>query len=216
MARNLEKDAVEMAAKRENILKAGFRLFSERGIEPITMNDVAREAGVGIATLYRYYSTKPELVMAVSTAGWSKYVQANDEWKNSPWLKLATGAQRYEFFLNSFIALFRTNTDMLRFNQFFNIYVQAEKMDADALNPYHRMIDAMRDRFHQVYEKGINDGTIRKDTEEHEMFTASLHIMLATATRYAIGLVYQPDGGSEDERELEILKEMFMKRYTTV
>ena len=65
MARNTERDAIQMAEKQKKILETAFRVFSERTIESVTMTDIAKEAGVGIATLYRYYSTKPKLVLAI-------------------------------------------------------------------------------------------------------------------------------------------------------
>ena len=55
MGRNLEKDAIEMAAKNQRILESGFRIFAEKGIEKVTMNDIAEAAEIGIASLYRYY-----------------------------------------------------------------------------------------------------------------------------------------------------------------
>ena len=63
--RNLAKDEVEMAARREAMLAEGFRLFSEKGIDTVSMQEVANACGVGIATLYRYYSTKLALVLAI-------------------------------------------------------------------------------------------------------------------------------------------------------
>ena len=66
-----------MAGRRERILKEGFRLFSENNIDKVPMNDVADAAGVGIATLYRYYLTKSELVLAISTDIWTKYVNVD-------------------------------------------------------------------------------------------------------------------------------------------
>ena len=36
----------------------------------------------------------------------------------------------------------------------------------------------------------------------------------AAVTRYAVGLVYEPESGFDDERELAILREMLLSRYT--
>jgi AcrR family transcriptional regulator len=46
---------------RLKIIEAAQTLFAERGID-VTMEEVAREAGVGVATLYRRYPTRAELV----------------------------------------------------------------------------------------------------------------------------------------------------------
>ena len=62
------------------------------------------------------------------------------------------------------------------------------------------MIDALRERFHAVYLKGERDKTLRTDIPEGKMFSATLHLMLAMVTRYAVGLVY--DAGVAPEEEL--------------
>jgi AcrR family transcriptional regulator len=46
---------------RERIIEAARALFAERGIE-VTMEEVARRAGVGVATLYRRFPTRADLV----------------------------------------------------------------------------------------------------------------------------------------------------------
>ncbi|HVK78825.1 MAG TPA: helix-turn-helix domain-containing protein [Kofleriaceae bacterium] len=48
---------------RERLLAAADTVFSTRGADA-SMNDVAREAGVGIGTLYRHFATREELLAA--------------------------------------------------------------------------------------------------------------------------------------------------------
>ena len=65
--RNLEKDEIEMTARRELMLETGFRIFAEKGIEAVTMQEVANGCHLGIATLYRYFNTKLSLMLAIGT-----------------------------------------------------------------------------------------------------------------------------------------------------
>lgn len=51
--------------KREKILNTAFRVFVERKIEAVSMGEIAEAAGIGRATLFRYYPNKLELVIAV-------------------------------------------------------------------------------------------------------------------------------------------------------
>ncbi len=46
------------------ILHAGLQLFIERGIEGVSIEQIAKRAGVGKLTVYRRWSTKEELVAA--------------------------------------------------------------------------------------------------------------------------------------------------------
>lgn len=51
----------------ERVLRAAHELFAERGAD-MTMEEVARHAGVGVGTIYRRFSSKEELLAAVSHA----------------------------------------------------------------------------------------------------------------------------------------------------
>jgi AcrR family transcriptional regulator len=53
------------ARRRQQILAAAARLFAERPYGAVQMDDVARHAAVGKATLYRYFPSKEELYLAV-------------------------------------------------------------------------------------------------------------------------------------------------------
>lgn len=59
--RDLRADAVR---NRDKILVAAVRAFASSEVEP-SMRTIAREAGVGIATLYRHFPTRESLVDAV-------------------------------------------------------------------------------------------------------------------------------------------------------
>lgn len=54
----------DAALNRRRILDAARRLFGERGLE-VCVDDVAREAGVGVGTLYRRFPTKDALIAAI-------------------------------------------------------------------------------------------------------------------------------------------------------
>ena len=119
-----------------------------------------------------------------------------------------------DFYLDSFLEIYRENKALLRFNQFFNIYLQSEEIDADTVTAYRGLMKPITDFFHLLYERGKEDHTIRTDIPEEEMLSTTIHLMLAVVTRYAVGLVYQPAEGFDAERELETQKELLMMKYT--
>ena len=57
--------AAKAAHKQQAILDAALALFSERGFHGTAVPDVAKRAGVGAGTIYRYFDSKEALVNGV-------------------------------------------------------------------------------------------------------------------------------------------------------
>ena len=49
----------------ERLLAAASAAFTERGSDDVSLEEIARRAGVGIGTLYRHFPTRPALLQAV-------------------------------------------------------------------------------------------------------------------------------------------------------
>ncbi|WP_066514496.1 TetR/AcrR family transcriptional regulator [Curtobacterium ammoniigenes] len=60
-------ERADAARNRERILETAKRLFAEQGIG-VTLNDIAKAAGVGVGTVYRKYPDKAALIEALVAA----------------------------------------------------------------------------------------------------------------------------------------------------
>ncbi len=211
--RNLAKDEIEMKAKREAMLAEGFRLFAEKGIGTVPMQEVADACHIGIATLYRYYNTKLALVLAIGTRQWQDYGRYIRQMRKTNDSAGMNAAEELDFCLDFYIDLYRNHRDLLRFNQDFNNYVQHEGATGEQLRPYIAAIGELADFFHDIYEKGLRDGTIRVDMPEEKMFAATSHIMLAVAVRYAQGLLFSAENEADRTEEFLMLKRMILREF---
>jgi AcrR family transcriptional regulator len=59
----------------EKILEAAARLFGSQRFDQVRMEDIAAEAAVGKGTLYRYFSDKEELFLALLTRSSERFLQ---------------------------------------------------------------------------------------------------------------------------------------------
>ncbi len=209
MGINPELNELQKEVTRQRILETGFRIFAEQTIEKVKMADVAKVAGIGVTTVYRYYKSKPELVLAVSISAWKRYLDTVARRIDST---KVTAAEEYEYCLDLFLDLYRNHRDLLRFNQFFNVYVQNEEITPEVLKPYIEIVSGLEAVFEAMYEKAREDHTLRTDIPAKEMMLTTTHLMLAVATRYAVGLVYE--GGVDPEKELILQKSMLLREFT--
>ncbi|CAM5507773.1 TetR family transcriptional regulator OS=Lysinibacillus sphaericus OX=1421 GN=LS41612_00575 PE=4 SV=1 [Lysinibacillus sphaericus] len=64
----MSKREQQKLQRRQNIIQIAKDLFLEQGVQNIQMQDVADAAGVGIATIFRYFPKKEYLVIAASNS----------------------------------------------------------------------------------------------------------------------------------------------------
>jgi AcrR family transcriptional regulator len=79
-ARPLRADAER---NRRRILDAARAVFADRGLDA-PLEDIAERAGVGIATLYRRFATREDLVMAVFCDTFARFAELAEEALRAP------------------------------------------------------------------------------------------------------------------------------------
>jgi AcrR family transcriptional regulator len=63
----------DAAEHRQRVLAAAACLFAARGVQAVTMDEIARAAGVGKGTLYRRYAHKGLLCLALMESCWHHF-----------------------------------------------------------------------------------------------------------------------------------------------
>tara|TARA_B100000941_G_scaffold80331_2_gene55021 strand:+ start:10189 stop:10791 length:603 start_codon:yes stop_codon:yes gene_type:complete len=64
------RQAKEREQRKEQILSSALSVFKKQGIEKATMDEIAKEADFGKATLYYYFSSKEEIFAEQLVRGW--------------------------------------------------------------------------------------------------------------------------------------------------
>ena len=208
--RDAKKDAAEMAERRGCLLAAGFSLFSARSIEAVKLTEIAEKAGLGIVTLYRYFKTKPALVIELGTKMWHEYYVEVEKAYAARNGSAMNAAEEMEFFIDSIIELYRSHKDVLKFNRNFDTYVKHEECTAEQMRPYKEAVNVFARKFHTVYLKAKKDGTIDTSIPEQRLFVNTLYTFLSVAGKYAEGLVYPSEVHHDMLDDLLMLKRMVL------
>ncbi len=74
MPRNLSE--ADLAQFRERLIDAAERLFAERGIEAVTIRQLAAELGVSPMTPYRYFKDKDAILAAARARAYDRFAES--------------------------------------------------------------------------------------------------------------------------------------------
>jgi AcrR family transcriptional regulator len=66
----------DVADFRERLCEAAERLFAEKGLDGVTMRQLAAELGVSPMTPYRYFRDKEDILAAVRANGFNRFAEA--------------------------------------------------------------------------------------------------------------------------------------------
>lgn len=107
MPRNIERDKREADRRKNQLIEAGFRLFSQNGIETVSLQKVADAANVSPATMYKYFLTKEKLLIAISAKVWDEVWQEALGDPGTNHFEHFTAYQGIEFYADRMIALYK-------------------------------------------------------------------------------------------------------------
>jgi len=120
------------AELRSLILSTAIRLFSQRSIEEVTVDEIAAAADIGKGTVYNYFSTKEDIVVAFLAADEAR-IQAkvrNSLDSNDSLEEILAGYIRYQFRLrkphHAFVRVFMAQM-FLRTEQFVPYMLEMQK-----------------------------------------------------------------------------------------
>ncbi|MEH0845776.1 helix-turn-helix domain-containing protein [Micromonospora sp. CPCC 205711] len=159
--RPLRADA---ARNRERLLDAAVRAFSRQGPE-VTLDAVARDAGVGIGTLYRHFPTREALVEAAYRNELAKLCDAAVDLLDR--LPPAEATRVWMDRFVDYLATKRGMADALRL------------VIAAGANPYAQSRDLLVAALTRLLSAGAAAGTLRADVDPGDVLAGLSGVSLA-------------------------------------
>lgn len=147
MPRNTQKDIRAEALRRERILMAGLRLFSQQSIEQVSMDMVAQAAGVGPTTLFKYYKSKERLVVAISAMAWTEEWHLALEHYGPEMQETMTAYELIQCYTDWIILVYRRNPALLRFSGDYKSYICRQNPPQEELQEHLEALQPSRPCF---------------------------------------------------------------------
>ena len=188
-----------LEAKKNYIISEAVNQFSSHPIKDVTIKDIASAAGVGEATVYRYFGTKGDLILACAEK-LEKLVSEIfiEKTETHPAYKAL------ERFYNAYLTIFTDKIYLYRFLNEFDAFVINEGVSG--LGSYEDAIDTYKQAFIAAYERGISDGSVRKVEDIELFYYSTTHAVLSLCKKLsAEAPVIRQDKMIEKHKEISTL-----------
>ncbi|MCZ7418227.1 MULTISPECIES: TetR/AcrR family transcriptional regulator [unclassified Micromonospora] len=164
-SRPLRADALR---NRQRLLEAAVRAFSRSGAE-VTLEQIARDAGVGIGTLYRHFPTREALVEAAYRNELERLCDSAAELLDQLPPEAAIRAWMDRFI--DYLATKREMADALRL------------VIAAGTNPFAQSRDRLLAALDRLLAAGAAAGTVRSDVDPGDVLAGLSGVSLAAGGR---------------------------------
>lgn len=208
--RKQEQEEIK-ASRIKHILECTYDLFSS-GIDPVTMEKIAENAEIGVASLYRYFSTKDQLAIEVATYAWKKEEDVFKSNFNAQQYNTLNGIEQLRTLLNIFPELFKTEGKFFRFIYYFDAYIKRQSVQPQQLTSYEAAIINTQKIAVAAITKGKQDGTLKtEEASDEELYFTITHAIFSLAQKLSLsGEMLYMDKEISGLRQLELLVDLIL------
>lgn len=171
--------------REQKILEAAMTLFCEKGLEETSIDEIAGRAGVGSATIYRYYETKAQLAIQSGVEYWKKIAQQYLNLTEIKGYSDMTGLKQLECIMDALVMIFEKERGFLKYLQEFEVFVRRYEIDMERLAAYEESIMSLKPRVTDALEKGLQDGTLSFEWSPNEVCYSLAHTAFGVMKRFA-------------------------------
>ena len=183
--RKAEQEGLK-ASRKAAILDSTYELFSN-GIDKITMNEIADHAEIGVASLYRYFSTKDDLAIECATNAWEKLIKKFADKYTSQEFNNLNGFEQLKSLMQIFPQLFQSDNQFFRFIYYFDAYVNKQNVAPSRLTAYEAVIIKPYKIFMAALKKGREDKSINTfDTSDENIYFSISHGLFSLAQKLSL------------------------------
>ncbi len=190
------------------VIDAAERVFARKGIDKSTMQDVATEACIGVATVFRFFPKKEKLVVAVATKIMEEVLAELKAVAAMP----ETSLRKLEILFDSSIKLLeRKDSSSAKLLENFESYAAQFTEPLDDISVFNAVYRQISGVFATIVKQGKQDGSIRTDLSIPETMSTVMNTFALLARKLSLQkniLVVEQD--LDPAEQLQILKHIFL------
>ena len=197
---------LQIKNRKEKIKSAAIQCFKDHGIENTKISDIAKAAGVGEATIYRYFETKPRLVIDCAVDVWKTELELLLAEAELQCEKDADGFSKLSGIFEMIGSIYERKPILLSLLEQLDNFIIKEKIPEEELTQFESAISCTAAYALRVIREGREDGSIRSDFNESLFYMSAGHAVLSLSQRLLLrGNILISDRKEGHQAEIDFL-----------
>ena len=161
-----EERSANKEQRMKTIIKAAQTIFIQNGLEQATMQDIANEANIGVATLFRYFPRKEKLLVAVIVG----IIEVNIPIFQAAENVQGSCIQKIEKIFDIYILFNKEKQERTKLVAAFETYAAQHNEPLEDIDIYGSTFGEIKIIFSRIIDGGKKDGSIRQDIDVEKTY----------------------------------------------
>ena len=193
--------------RRKRMIQAARKLFAEHGFEQTTMQKIASEANIGVATVFRYFPKKDHLIIEVIKEVIDQQMPNYERIRNSEKSVL----EKVDDLLTSYILFIsEENSDSTKLLEAFELYVAYTPVEAELLEEIYQSYEKISHVIKSIFNEKGQDGSVQLSQDVETQIRTILNMFGTAVKKYSLysQLPGEVIGHIPRKQELTMVKDM--------
>ncbi len=193
------------------VAEKALELYLENGIEKTSICDIARAAGLTERSVYRYFETRIDIVIAAAYIFWDRTTHDVEAYTEKRSLARLSGLDRIRILLGYYSRMYFENPDGVRFilDAEMTLY-KAGVSDAVKNRPPVRFAKS-KSPLATAIRDGLADGSVKPRVDPKELYYSAYDSILGTMERLALGTPGATD--VNNRKRMQDLCDMYIRAF---
>lgn len=196
---------------KELVTEKALECFIEKGIEHTKISDAAKRAGVTERSVFRYFASKTDLLMAAALLYWENALAYTSNALESARRPGMTGIEEIALILRSYSDMIFLDPQGIRFSLDAEAALYAAGKNHEVTNRPPERFERSSGPMAAAVRRGLADGTVSRSVDVKTLYYNSYDAILGVMQRMSVGVpsVDELDGRAR----LDSLCDMFVREF---
>lgn len=176
----MSRKDIERATRRRFILNAARRVFTKKGVEETSMDDIAGEAEYTRRTLYAYFRSRDEIYLSI----FLEDMEARRQLQQNAVAKAGNGLEKIRVWGEAFYEYARRNPHAMQLQLYWDFRGVNESMiSRTVFSGFQAINQKLAEDLRDMFRQGRTDGSLRRDIDVDMCISQYLYTLRAVINR---------------------------------